>query len=236
MGVNLPTQGLWHFAVECLQVCIARPILSVKEHMYSRLLPAPILAPAGAGPPWQRPLCDPDPQARRLQARRGSGSGDGPVARQPRPGCAPTQQCVWPAALMITCAQAQLIMLLAALHQTSDTFLHSPHDALVAYALRTGLLRCGRGCCAADGAAARRTGLLRGDRGCCAATGAAALRPGLLLSERGCCATDWVAARQTGLSFAADGAAARRTGLLRGGRGCCAADGFAARRTGLLLC
>jgi hypothetical protein len=131
MGVNLPTQGLWHFAVECLQVCIARPILSVKEHMYSRLLPAPILAPAkGAGPPWQRPLCDPDPQARRLQARRGSGSGDGPVARQPRPGCAPTQQCVWPAALMITCAQAQLIMLLAALHQTSDTFLHSPHDAL----------------------------------------------------------------------------------------------------------
>ena len=52
--------------------------------MHSRLLPAPILAPAkGAGPPRQRPLCDPDPQARRLQARRGSGPGDGPVARQP---------------------------------------------------------------------------------------------------------------------------------------------------------
>ena len=44
------------------QVCIARPILSVKElnakdHMHSRLLSAPILATAkGAGPPWQWPL------------------------------------------------------------------------------------------------------------------------------------------------------------------------------------
>ena len=49
----------------------------------------------------------------------------------------PTQRCVWPAALMITCAQAQLIMLLAALHQTSDTFLHSPHDALPSSIPRT---------------------------------------------------------------------------------------------------
>ena len=67
------------------QVCIARPILSVKElnakdHMHSRLLSAPILATAkGAGPPWQWPLCDPDPQARRGS---GPGPGDGPVARQ----------------------------------------------------------------------------------------------------------------------------------------------------------
>ena len=68
------------------QVCIARPILSVKElnakdHMHSRLLSAPILATAkGAGPPWQWPLCDPDPQAR---LGSGPGPGDGPVVRQP---------------------------------------------------------------------------------------------------------------------------------------------------------
>jgi len=81
----------------------------------------------------------------------------------------------------------------------------------------------GRGCRAADGAAARRTGLLHGERGCCAADRAAARRTGLLRlrgGERGCCA--------------ADGAAARRTGLLRGGRGCSAADGAAAWRTGLM--
>ncbi len=143
--------------------------------MHSRLLPAPILATAkGAGPPWQRPLFNPDPQA-----QRGSGPGDGPVARQPLggvvgdteavagPACsssklspiqesrqsppsllqarsrtAPTQRCVWPAALMITCAQAQLIMLLAALHQTSDTFLHSPHDALPSSIPRTPASLC----------------------------------------------------------------------------------------------
>ena len=46
-------------------------------------------------------------------------------------------RCVWPAALVITCAQAQLIMLLAALHQTADTFLHSPHDALPSSIPRT---------------------------------------------------------------------------------------------------
>ena len=43
---------------------------------------------------------------------------------------APRLLCVWPAALIITCAQAQLIMLLAPLHYSSNTVLHSPHDAL----------------------------------------------------------------------------------------------------------
>jgi hypothetical protein len=38
----------------------------------------PLATAKGAGPPWQRPLFNPDPQA-----QRGSGPGDGPVARQP---------------------------------------------------------------------------------------------------------------------------------------------------------
>lgn len=49
----------------------------------------------------------------------------------------PIELCVRPAAaLVVTCAQAQLIMLPAVLHlplfkhHTSTTFLHSPHDAL----------------------------------------------------------------------------------------------------------
>ncbi len=44
------------------------PILSVEEHMLSLTLPGSILPPAaGAGLLLQRPLCNPDPRARRLQ-------------------------------------------------------------------------------------------------------------------------------------------------------------------------
>ena len=54
--------------------------------MQSRLLPAPAARPAQ---PWPRRLCYPDLRARRLQARRGSGPGDGP-ARQVTTATGPT--------------------------------------------------------------------------------------------------------------------------------------------------
>lgn len=49
--------------------------------MQSRLLPAPAARPAQ---PWPRRLCYPDLRARRLQARRGSGPGDGPARQRAR--------------------------------------------------------------------------------------------------------------------------------------------------------
>jgi hypothetical protein len=125
--------------------------------MHSRLLPAPWppqrgLARRGNGPCsilTRRPSAVAGPATARLPGSHWEGwcAVAGPACsssklppiqesrQRPPPRCyrlaaAPTQRCVWPAALMITCAQAQLIMLLAALHQTSDTFLHSPHDAL----------------------------------------------------------------------------------------------------------
>lgn len=53
--------------------------------MQSRLLPAPAARPAQ---PWPRRLCSklcyPDLRARRLQARRGSGPGDGPARQRAR--------------------------------------------------------------------------------------------------------------------------------------------------------
>jgi len=123
--------------------------------MHSRLLPAPWppqrgLARRGNGPCsilTRRPSAVAGPATARLPGSHWEGwcAVAGPACsssklppiqesrQRPLPRCyrlaaAPTQRCVWPAALMITCAQAQLIMLLAALHQTSYTFLHSPHD------------------------------------------------------------------------------------------------------------
>jgi len=132
--------------------------------MHSRLLPAPWppqrgLARRGNGPCsilTRRPSAVAGPATARLPGSHWEGwcAVAGPACsssklppiqesrQRPPPRCyrlaaAPTQRCVWPAALMITCAQAQLIMLLAALHQTSDTFLHSPHDALPSSIPRT---------------------------------------------------------------------------------------------------
>ena len=113
------------------------------------------LARRGCSP---RALCYPDPRARLLQARRGSWPGGCPAAARRTDGPAAVRRPVaaysWPPApqtggqavaqsgpqqlrpAVITCAQAQLIMLPAVLHlplfkhHTSTTFLHSPHDAL----------------------------------------------------------------------------------------------------------
>ena len=95
----------------------------------------PGAADAAAGPTTS---CPPNRRARRLPAR----PAPIPPKPPPAPSCsstAPNQRCIrvrLAAALVITCGQAQLIMLLAALllplfeHHTITTFLHSPRDTL----------------------------------------------------------------------------------------------------------
>ena len=91
----------------------------------------PGAADAAAGPTTS---CPANRRACRLPAR----PAPIPPKPPPAPSCsrtAPNQRCILlTAALVITCGQAQLIILLAALHlplfehHTVTTFLHSPHD------------------------------------------------------------------------------------------------------------
>ena len=94
----------------------------------------PGAADAAAGPTTS---CPPNRRARRLPAR----TAPIPPKPPPAPSCsrtAPNQRCIrLAAALLITCGQAQLIMLLAALHlplfehHTITTFRHTIHSPIL---------------------------------------------------------------------------------------------------------